>query len=106
MIDLLLISLILVFIIDLSGIIQSIENGIAKIFKVSPNRVRIPKPFSCSKCLSFWAGLIYLIVTGTFSWVLMGYVCLLAFLTPVFGDILYLVRDVLEIAIRALTPNN
>lgn len=59
---LLCISMFFSFLIDYSGIIDSFESfvqkhstGLLKFFKV-------PKPFSCSLCMTFWTGLILLVL--------------------------------------------
>ena len=55
--DLFLITTIICFIIDISGIIESIEWWLYKWLKVN---CKIPKPFSCSLCMTFWMGLIWI----------------------------------------------
>lgn len=55
--DLFLITTIICFIIDISGIIESIEWWLGKWLKVN---CKIPKPFSCSLCMTFWIGLIWI----------------------------------------------
>lgn len=72
--NLFIINLILVFIIDLSGFIPSLESGLARLLKF---KVRIPRPFSCSLCMTFWLGIIYILFTG-FSWTALLFVCALA----------------------------
>lgn len=90
MIELLIITALIVFIIDLSGFVNEMERIIGRWLKCT---VRIPKPFSCSLCSSWWAGLIYLIIVGRFTILWIGYVALLAFLTPVIYNILQFLRD-------------
>lgn len=94
MLDLLLLACIIVFIIDLSGFIPEISERIWKILYKNVKYVDwiIPKPFSCSLCMFFWIGIIYLIFTGL-SLYMVAYVALLAYLTPVIKDILLYVRD-------------
>lgn len=71
--DLLLITIILCYIIDLSGVIDSLKTPFAyllsKIYKtnIPSDAVTIPKPFSCSKCMVLWSGLLYLILTNQFN---------------------------------------
>lgn len=95
MLELLCIAVILVFGIDLSGFVDEFSEWIWKKMypKVKYTDWRIPKPFSCSLCATFWVGLIYLLVTGTFSLYMALYVCLLSFLTPVIGSTLLLLKD-------------
>lgn len=76
--DLLMISVIICFIIDISGIIENIEWYLGKWLG---GKVIIPKPFSCSLCLTFWVGLIWLIVQGEVTLFNIMAVCLLSALT-------------------------
>lgn len=97
MLDLLIMSCILVFAIDLSGFIQVISKKIWGWMypNVRYNGWIIPKPFSCSLCSTFWLGLLYLLLTHNFTFLMVGYVALLAFLTPVIGSILITIKDFL-----------
>lgn len=56
--NLLMISFVICFIVDISGIIESIESALSKWLK---GKAQLPKPFNCSLCLTFWVGLIYVI---------------------------------------------
>lgn len=56
--QLLMISIIVCFVVDISGIIESIESALSKWLK---GKAQLPKPFNCSLCLTFWIGLIYVI---------------------------------------------
>lgn len=96
MINLLIIANLLVFIIDVSGFIQEMEELIwRKWFKKYPREaIHIPKPFSCSLCSALWCGLIYLLFTH-FTIPMLGYVALLSLLTPVFADLQLGIRDLL-----------
>lgn len=70
--DIFLIQVILCFIIDLSGIIQSLESGLSKLFRF---KCVIPKPFSCALCSGFWINLIYLLCVHQFT---LPYICAVA----------------------------
>lgn len=98
--EIFLIALIAVIIIDVSGFIEELEAGLAKWLKV--RSVRIPKPFSCSLCVSWWAGLIYLICVGQVSLLMIAYTLLVAALTPVIGGIVFNLRDTLTIWANAI----
>lgn len=94
MLNILLITLILVYIIDISGAIeQLVEPTLAKIIKAK--RVRLKKPFSCSRCMSFWIGLLYILITWQISIPMIAYVCLMSFLTPFFNNVLSLIMELL-----------
>lgn len=92
-IELLIITLLIVFIIDLSGFIDEIERALSKWLK---GKVRIPKPISCSLCMSWWVNLIYLLCIGHFTLPYIAIVALFAFLTPVFGALMILIRETLN----------
>ena len=93
-INLLIIQLIIVFVIDISGFIdEGIEPALAKILK--QKKVKLKKPFSCSLCMTTWIGLIYILIYGSFTIPMIGYVFLLAFLTPIAYNFLLMVREAL-----------
>lgn len=76
--ELLMISVIICFIIDISGIIESIQTGLGKWLG---GKVIIPKPFSCSLCMTFWMGLLWLVIQGPFTLFNIMMVCLIAAFT-------------------------
>lgn len=92
--DLFFLAFITVFIIDYSGVIQSMEEGLQKWLKM-PNKAHVPKPFSCSLCSTFWLGLIYLLGTAQFSFMGVAYVCFLSSMTPVILMLINLVKGIL-----------
>ena len=91
--DLLLIAVIVCYIIDLSGVIQSMEEGLSRLLKY---RVSIPRPFSCSLCSVWWTGLIYLIVVHKFC---LWYIALVALISFFSNTISGLIRWVNEFVI-------
>lgn len=92
--NLFILQLIIVFIIDLSGVIEDgIEPMLAKFFK--QRKVKLKKPFCCSLCMTTWIGLIYILIKGCFTIPMIGYVLLLAFLTPIANNLLIMVREAL-----------
>lgn len=99
----LLITLLMVFIIDISGFIEEIETILGKWLK---GKVRIPKPFSCSLCCSWWVNIIYALCSSQLTLINLCIIALFALLTPVFLTLLTLVREILilwiEKAFKAL----
>lgn len=96
-INILLIGLIMVFTLDVSGFYQEITSIISG--WMTNGKIKKPimiKPFCCSLCMTFWLSLIYTIVMNQFSIPMMAYCCLVAFLTPVFNDLLVFVRETLK----------
>ena len=89
MLDLFLIQLIVVFIVNISGAIDSLKYGISKLLtkgKIGTDNWDL-KPFDCSLCVTFWSGMIYLVCVHQFTIPMIAYVCLLAATTDITGDI-------------------
>lgn len=76
MINIILIQILICYVIDLSGFIQSLEMWLNTLLKV---KVHIPRPFSCSLCLGWWVNIIYLIVTHNFTLPLIIMTALISF---------------------------
>ena len=51
------------------------------------------KPFSCSTCMSWWTNLAYIIVTNQFSILMVLYILVLSWGTPIISSILTLVKN-------------
>ena len=105
LINLLLLSCFIVFVIDLSGFVDEIVSRLYNKYVGAGDYHHILpklKPFSCSLCMTFWVGLIYLLITHSFTIPYIAFVCLLAFLTPVTGDFLTLIKDTLTKIITKL----
>ena len=95
MLDLFLIAVIVVIVIDISGITLSIKSGIKRLLTrgmmSDPNYSL--KPIDCSFCMTFWTGLVWLLVTHSFSLWMMTYLLLLCVMTPVIRDVIILIRE-------------
>lgn len=94
LLNILLISLFMVFVLDYTDFKEEIEKKLKRIMK-NPT-VRIGKPFACSLCMTFWTGLIYLMIVGAFSLPNIGFICLCAMLTPEWLRLMYLIRGIIE----------
>lgn len=104
LLNLLLIQLIMVFVVDLSGFVTDIETKLAKWLKVK--KVTIPKPLSCSLCLTWWSCLLYVIAVGEFNLRYIAYIALLSFLANTSMNILIMVKEILDKIVFKLTPRN
>lgn len=93
-IKLLLISIVIVFVIDLSGFITHLEKILAKWLKTKT--VIIPKPFSCSLCSTWWIGIIYLICVGELNIFTLTYTALLAFFTETIYNYLLKIKEIIN----------
>ena len=82
--DIFLISVIVSYCLDISGFwdeFSSIVSG-----WLTKGKVKKPfnlKPFSCPLCLTFWTGLVYIIVAG-FSLPLFLWVCVCSWMTTIY----------------------
>lgn len=97
MLNLLYLAVIVVIIIDLSGVVDSIKSALKS--WVTGGRMKDPnyslKPIDCSFCLTFWSGLIYLLITDQTSFVMLAYLLGLCVMTPVIKDLIILIRETL-----------
>ena len=95
LLNLIFIQLIVVFIIDLSGFVDTMKSKISSLLtrgriKSSDYRIR---PFDCSLCMTFWSGLIYLFIVDRFTIPLIAFVCLLSITTTLTKDTFYTLYD-------------
>lgn len=93
------ITLIVVFVIDHSGIIDTIKGALAKWLKVREVRI---KPFDCSLCMSWWCGLLALAIERQFTLGNIVAVALFALFADKIADTLTLLRDATSKAINAI----
>lgn len=94
--NLFLIAVITVNIIDLSGFVVECESGIWRWVlkrRVPRDSVRIPKPFSCSYCMTWWVGLVYLLISGNLGLGYLSILLVICFLTPVIGTVEIFLKD-------------
>lgn len=97
MLNLLIIQLVVVFIVDLSGVMDYIKRAIWKwLKKDKPYKDFTFKPFDCSLCSTWWIGLIYLLITHSFTIPYIAYVALLAFMASTAATALLLIKDALD----------
>lgn len=97
LINLTLIAAIVVFIVDISGAVDSLKSGLKWILtngKMKNSDYQL-KPFDCSLCQIWWCGLIYLLVTNNFTLPYLAFVCLLACFSGVIKTSILLLEDIL-----------
>lgn len=95
--DLILIQIIVVIIIDISGVVEHIEGLIARMMSLKKVSIHL---IECSFCVSHWIGLFYLLLTGALSLKTYAIVLVLCFLTSVTKELLWTVRDFFIYLIR------
>lgn len=94
--DIIILTVIMVFIVDLSGVIDSIKGLIT----INGRQIKHFKPFDCSLCMTFWSGLAYLLFTHSFDLWGVFAVCMMSFLTPVVKEVLQAVSEALKAIVR------
>lgn len=92
LLNLMMISAIVVFIIDLSGAITQLKNLLFR-FNILKTKHQSIKPFDCSLCSTWWIGLIYLIISEQISIFGIFITALTAFFTPITYAILTFASD-------------
>lgn len=95
LINLILISVVICYLIELSGIIQTIKHHIwKKLFNGigRPEDIRL-KPFDCTLCSTWWAGIILMIVTSNFTLINLMITALVSYFSKHITEILYLIND-------------
>lgn len=91
-INLIVIMFVVVYVIDLSGFIQDgIEPLLNKIFHT--HNAKLKKPWSCSRCMTLWTTLLYIIITGHFTILSIGFCFMLSYITPFINNIEIAVLD-------------
>lgn len=99
MVDMLILAVVTVYVIDLSGIVDSIKSGLGRWLGVKVGRLR---PIDCSLCMVWWVCLIYTLCAGMFDLPHILWAAVLSFLSSVIGDALQLVRECLRYVIGKL----
>lgn len=103
--DIALIAAIYVFGIDVCHFWNTIASTIKRI--LTKGKMRQPfdlKPFSCSLCMTFWTGIVYLLATHALTIPHLAYVCLVAMLTPRINDLLLVASDLLAALMNLIRP--
>ena len=80
--ELLMIAAVCVFIVDISGWTQTWKGALAKWTHATSAEGRL-RPFDCSLCCAWWAGLLWCLCTRQFSLGSVALCALAAALTPV-----------------------
>lgn len=102
--NLFLIALICVFIVDISGAIDSLKSGLKWLLtkgKMKDSNYRL-KPIDCSLCCTFWASMIYLLVIGQFTLPWITCACVFCCFLGFFKNAILLVEDVLNKIIQLI----
>lgn len=98
LLNLFLISIIICFIVDCSGIMTDVRKLVANIIykktkmKVDYNELKL-KPIGCSLCMTWWTGIIYLLCISEFTILNLTIVALLALLSSNISGLMMTIKD-------------
>lgn len=93
--DLLLITFVICFIIDISGIVESVKKLIStKLLGFKSTDFSI-KPFDCSLCMTWWVGLIYIYCIGQMSILGVFVVAMFSFMASNITVLMLAIKDLI-----------
>ena len=104
MLKILMIQIIMVLVIDISGFCDEIKIMLSKLLtkgKIATSNYNI-KPFFCSTCMTWWCGLIYLIIAQEVSLFMIAFTLFVACMSPITKDLYYMIYDTIEKIIRTI----
>lgn len=103
MINLICIAFIICYVIDISGIIDDLKRLLFRyaVGDYMPYKDFQLKPFTCSRCMIWWVGCIYLLFTGL-SWPMLAFVALLSCLNEQITDTISTIQDSYTILLRII----
>ena len=90
--ELLLIQVTMTLLIDVTGVVEDMLTPIAK-WITGAKVGTIGPPISCSKCMTFWTGLIWTLCTGNFTLVTFALLLFLSCTTDVTLTLFHLLKD-------------
>lgn len=94
-VNMLLLAFIVAFVVDYSGAVYAFREWFNRITG-RPEGSSI-KPFDCSLCLTFWTGIVYVLISGV-SVPRLAFVCFCAFLGRFVGEWIFLLREAIMAA--------
>ena len=103
-VNLILIAIIVVFIVDISGAIDSLKSGIKWVLtkgKMNGSDYRL-KPLDCSVCTNFWCSLIFLLCIEEFTLPYIACVCVICCFLGFLKNAILLVEDMLNKTIQII----
>lgn len=102
--EMFLLTLIIVFIIDLTDFVEHVKKWIWEL--VMGKNVKFVKyslkPFDCSLCLTHWILAFYILFTNNLTISNYFLVCVFSMLTPVFKDVMITIREALILLVAKI----
>jgi hypothetical protein len=102
-IDLLLLAAIVTWVVDCSGFTDTLLRAVSRFTaRYGYPPVRDLPPFTCSLCATWWATIIYAILTGAFSLPVLAYCAALAGLSKTLAKFFIFITESLDLVIGKL----
>lgn len=98
-IDILCLAVVVTYIVDISGIIDSLKWALGRWLNITVGRI---KPFDCSLCMTWWVGLAYIIIVGECNLYTILCVAMVSALSAQIGQGITLLREALSAGINAI----
>lgn len=90
--DILLLSLVVIWIVDVSGFTQSWMDALSRWLD---RQIRPVKPFACSLCMTWWTGLAYALITRNLSIPIVAFCALMAYLSFPISQLMIFIHSTL-----------
>lgn len=87
--ELTMLTVVVVFIVDVSGFLDTIKSWLSKWLD---KKVSTLKPFDCSLCMTWWAGIVYAIFQNEFTLPVVTFVCGLAVMAYPISELIQLLQ--------------
>lgn len=100
--DLLFVSVITIYIVDLSGFTDSWRSALARRLRIKS--LRPLPPFDCGKCATWWACLVYSAFNWGITLPIIAYAAILSFLSVPIGNAMIFIREWMVWIIDKLMP--
>ena len=94
--DIALLSLVVVYIVDVSGFTESWRSLLARWAKIRPDQLRPLPPFDCSTCAVWWSGVILAACRHDMTFATLAFAALCSLLAMPAGILMNSVRDALS----------
>lgn len=103
--QLLILSAVLVYCVDVSGFTQAWRSALARWLKKSPDVLRPLPPFDCGKCAVFWGCLLWAAVHGALDLLTLAQAAALSLLSLPIGQLMIFIREGLLALIDKIQPD-
>lgn len=94
MLELIMLDIIVVYLVVLSGIVDSIKSGLKTTMRL--------KPFDCPLCMCWWCNLLYIWCVGEISIFAIMISAVLSFFSEIIVEMLHTLKDLFIFVLRKL----